>query len=441
MSKHLIARIIMLPNGAVHIALLSKETVNCSRNNLLEFLSDPHEFLIRNKREIKKSTCIVNPRHRYLESIPGLTLLKAYSDNSVVCRFPKLFDALFKNIDNDSDKPFNLKEHVLGLEFSDEKHFLMKFFYDFTNEPRSELVVDHALQIEPDEQNEIMSETFNTVFNSIVLHTVEETPEPQPLEPTIFKTLQDSNLITVAEYAALHDKKESTVSGWIYNKKVPHAVKQDNKWYLPKDFNPSDGRSGRIMPKRNTKGIEKYITPADSYTELQNRLKREEAISDKLREFIRSYEELSYYKKHRYCEVCWDGKPALIIDINPDYYCERLGLTNRQIIRERNENPVVPDRDDKKYIIHHIGQKANSPFAIIPEDDHAAGNQIFHLHAEPGNSEALHNASFEAQKRSFWNRYLDEYDKYGTFVDIERTDLCHGADKKRRANREKEISN
>ncbi len=235
MSKYLISRIVMLPNGTAHIALFSGETINCSRNNLLQLLSDPQSFRNGSNGTIKRTTAKVNPRHRSLETIPGLTLMKVYSDSTTVCRFPKLFQALLNNLDNDSDKPFNLKEFVLGLDFSDEKHFLMKFFYDFTNEPRSEIVIHNSLGIEPDEQNEIMSETFNTVFNSVAPDTEQEAPKQSSTEPTLFKPKLATDMITVKEFASEHGVKDNVVLSWIENKKMPNAVKIKGRWYLPRN--------------------------------------------------------------------------------------------------------------------------------------------------------------------------------------------------------------
>ncbi len=45
MSKHLISRVVMLPDGTAHIALSDRQTVACTPANLSELLSDPYGFI------------------------------------------------------------------------------------------------------------------------------------------------------------------------------------------------------------------------------------------------------------------------------------------------------------------------------------------------------------------------------------------------------------
>ena len=104
----------------------------------------------------------------------------------------------------------------------------------------------------------------------------------------------------------------------------------------------------------------------------------------------------------------------MIIDVNLDYYCISKDKTNREIISEGG-SPVVPNNESYVYQIHHIGQKKDSPFAIIPENIHNGKNtySFFHQGSEPDVD--LHTKEFEIEKRLFWRNYVEQFDKYGGF--------------------------
>ena len=93
------------------------------------------------------------------------------------------------------------------------------------------------------------------------------------------------------------------------------------------------------------------------------------------------------------------------------------------------KSPRVPGKDNEEYHIHHIGQKADSPFAIIPGDDHIKESKTFHTTISTGikleNEEDVHDSQFKSQKKVFWLRYLREYDKIGSYDDIGHTSLRH----------------
>ena len=105
MSKHLISRVVMLPDGTAHIALLDRQTVACTPGNLSKLLSDPYGFIEKGQYESKTSTKKVNPEHSALEYVKGLTLLRIYSDTEIVCVFPKLFHSLFDSIVSSPSDP------------------------------------------------------------------------------------------------------------------------------------------------------------------------------------------------------------------------------------------------------------------------------------------------------------------------------------------------
>ena len=89
---------------------------------------------------------------------------------------------------------------------------------------------------------------------------------------------------------------------------------------------------------------------------------------------------MQYYLDKSYHEVCWDGQPALIIDVNPDYVTKN-GEKNRDRML-RGEPPHIPDPtwEDRVYDVHHIGQHPTSPFAIIPSMHHNSADYSIYFH-------------------------------------------------------------
>ena len=429
MTKQLISRVIMLPDGSAHIALQDKNTIQCTSASLSEILSNPHAFIEEGQYKYSASTKLINSKGYSLNHIQGLTLLKIYSDAEIVCVFPKLFQALFASLNNDPVQPLDLKDIATDMALSDEKHFLMKFFFEFTNEPRSQLSVQRKLGVSIDVQNEIMMETFNTIFSSVA---PEEITEPQPTTEndniSLFSSSETADcFVSLSEYARMHTVSPSTVYTWYQNGKLRGAIMVDNKIRVNKNCpRPEDSRKGRSMPKRCEQGLQKYLTNGNSYEALQKYIFENEILSPKIAPFINSIEELRYYIKHNYREVFWNGRGALIIDIKPDYVCKSLNMSNRELIKA-GKTPRVPGNEDVEYNVHHIGERSDSPFAIIPTSDHISHYKIFH----PVKSEGIDRSNFAIQKIAFWQKYLIEYDKTGVFRDIPSTSLRRKRDGKR----------
>lgn len=128
-------------------------------------------------------------------------------------------------------------------------------------------------------------------------------------------------------------------------------------------------------------------------------------------EYIHTFKELDYYTEHNYHEVRWNGRPALIIDVNPDYRCTRDQKTNRERMLA-GEAAVVPSRnkEEYKYHIHHVGQTVNSPYVIIPEYDHNSEDLSSVLHPRTP-IEDLHDSKFNSERKQFWRTYIAEYDR------------------------------
>lgn len=440
MGKHLISRVIMHPDGTVHIALLDKQTLAGTPKSLSELLSNPHKYIDTQQFDSKSTTKKVNPEHYALENIKGLTLLKIYSDEEITCIFPKLFQSLFSTIHTNPEEILNLKEIISTMELSDEKHFLMQFFLNFTNEFCSDVSVQRRLGVAFEIQSEIMLETFNTMFLKVSKESKKEIPvypsednEKELLpETSLFPVASDispyleEDLVTVQEFADIHNVQVPTVRSWLKDHKLLGVRKTGKRILIHKNApRPADGRFGRSMPKRSESGINKYLSKQQNgeneWDAVQSYIKEYDIVSPELREFIRTKNELNYYMKNHYLEVVFNGKIALIIDIEPDRPHEISKMTNRELIKA-GKSPKVHGKESFEYVIHHIGQKKNSPFAIVPGDVHVSQYNIFHSSIgkdrQKGVPNDLHDNNFEIQKRIFWNTYLTEYDKTGRFADI-----------------------
>lgn len=82
--------------------------------------------------------------------------------------------------------------------------------------------------------------------------------------------------------------------------------------------------------------------------------------------------------------------------------CDSFGRTNAQ----RVLNGLAPlDATGTPFELHHIGQKADSPLAILSWAEHHAGGNFSVLHyAEEGKNVA--DAVWAAQKKEVWAAFL-----------------------------------
>ena len=185
-----------------------------------------------------------------------------------------------------------------------------------------------------------------------------------------------------------------------------------------------DRRKGRKMSSRSDMGMAPYMSDPKkeeyTYEELQRYIADNEGVSAHVRKFIKTFDEIKYYRTRSYKEVQVNEIDALILDINPEYYCKRLGKTNRELIAD-GDAPIVADDDVNRsdndtwfevWEVHHIGQREDSPFAIIPTTDHRIKlSKTFHV--DPTVDQNLHGPNFDKQKKIFWKGYMELYDTYG----------------------------
>ena len=91
-----------------------------------------------------------------------------------------------------------------------------------------------------------------------------------------------------------------------------------------------------------------------------------------------------------------NNREALVQKI--DWYLkDEEGRTNIERVRN-NLSPI--DATGKSYELHHIGQKDDSPLAVLTSDEHHKNFSTLHLNT--GQEESLINRkNFEKEKRKF----------------------------------------
>lgn len=98
-----------------------------------------------------------------------------------------------------------------------------------------------------------------------------------------------------------------------------------------------------------------------------------------------------------------NGRTALVRQIDLNYVDEVTGKTNIQLM-EDGYAPIAPDGN--KYELHHIGQKKDSPLAILTREEHRGkGNDsIWHI-LKDGFDNPSSQPEWADIKKQFWKDY------------------------------------
>ena len=76
--------------------------------------------------------------------------------------------------------------------------------------------------------------------------------------------------------------------------------------------------------------------------------------------------------------------------------------------------PAIDPKTGKAYELHHIGQKVDSPLAILTKKEHTENYKILHDTNIP-DGEGVHSqlsvAEWNAQKRKFWKAMGELFEK------------------------------
>lgn len=124
-------------------------------------------------------------------------------------------------------------------------------------------------------------------------------------------------------------------------------------------------------------------------------------------EFIKSFHSKAEYQVYKNAGLKLEkvnGAWALTQDIDWNYVDDVSKLTNAQ----RVENGLAPlDPAGTPYELHHIGQKSDSPLAILTNRQHHGNNSILHTNTGQTVSEVTHGSAWQRQVDLFWDTFYD----------------------------------
>lgn len=424
-----LCRVILRSDGSVHIAFRDIRSIQATPANLIELFSDPIEFIEVISKTYKETTFEINRKRVSLEEVLGLSLAVVNSDKQIVCDFPELFQSLFSTAMDEKGRttPLDMKSFELETMLSDEKSFLLRYYLEFTSTFRAMPTIKKNIKLRNEVQLSIMREILNTFFD-------EELPTPSPVVTVNEKIQQaeseqllqstssshEENMVSVVDYALILGTSVQTIYKYVRKGRIRSADKDEHgQIKIDRNDRPInwDMRKGR--KRKATDAPKHYKRPSvGSAADVEEHILQKKLFTAAVASYIHTFGEMDYYVKHSYHEVVWNGRPALIIDVNPEYISSATGICNRDLMKA-GKAPVVPHREKEEFVfhIHHVGQRSSSPFAIIPEYDHNGKGLSAVFHQGTPNTE-LHGAEFEAMKMLFWKKYIDEYDKVKEFGKI-----------------------
>ena len=94
-----------------------------------------------------------------------------------------------------------------------------------------------------------------------------------------------------------------------------------------------------------------------------------------------------------------NNKTALIREIDLNYVDDATGSTNLQLMQRRN---APFDANGNKYELHHIGQKDDSPLAILTREEH--DNTFLHTLTENFDNPSS-KSKWSKTRSEFWTSY------------------------------------
>ena len=143
-------------------------------------------------------------------------------------------------------------------------------------------------------------------------------------------------------------------------------------------------------------------------------IQRETKYSLKLIKNMHSVEEARVYEKPGLVENVINGKPALVRSIDLSYETELSGKMVTNLERMKRGFPAIDPETGKAYELHHIGQKVDSPLAILTKKEHTENYKILHDTNIP-DGEGVHSqlsvTEWNAQKRKFWKAMGELFEK------------------------------
>ena len=106
-------------------------------------------------------------------------------------------------------------------------------------------------------------------------------------------------------------------------------------------------------------------------------IKMSSSFTDDIIKKMHSIDEFQVYQDAKLIPYNINGRTLLIPkDMDWNFVDPATGLTNRQLIHD-GLNPV--DQAGLKYEWHHIGQKTNSPLALLTQEQHRSNSSVLHV--------------------------------------------------------------
>lgn len=122
-------------------------------------------------------------------------------------------------------------------------------------------------------------------------------------------------------------------------------------------------------------------------------------------EFIKNFHSVDEYNVLKNANTTLtkvNGKYALIQEIDWNF-TDELGRTNAERVKE-NLSPI--DSMGKSYELHHVGQKQDSPLAVLTSNQHKKNYKV--LHENTGSSPSkIDRKLFDKQKNEFWSALFE----------------------------------
>lgn len=422
-TEETLARVILRPTGKVYIALRDAQAIYATPENIMLFFSDPMHFL-DNASAYEDVGIEINRNRVVLDEVLGLTLASVTSDKRIICDFPELFHYILM-AEEDRTQPLDMSSFRFETFLSDEKSYLLRYYLDFMNNIPPSLTIERNIKLRNEVQNEIIREILNSFFD-------DNLPTPKAKKDVfeqiasaesalMYAAEEKSVMVTATEYAKKIGCSVETVRKYARAKRLKSAIKTPEGHFLIDindkviEWDLKKNRKRKNKPSSSGKYAKRKI--GASAAEVEAHILQKGIFTKAIAPYIHTFEEMTYYVEKSYHEVCWDGQPALIVDVNPDYKAKNGEKNRDRMIK--GDPPHIPDslKDESVYDIHHIGQNSSSPFAIIPSYEHNGKLSSF-LHAGKPNKD-LHGPEFDAQKSMFWKNYIKAYDAAGEYKRIE----------------------
>lgn len=111
---------------------------------------------------------------------------------------------------------------------------------------------------------------------------------------------------------------------------------------------------------------------------------------------MHSMEEYEVYKNAGVKSITVNGESMLIRkDLDITSVVDDMGRTN---LERMQEGLAALDKDGHAYELHHIGQRTDSPLAILTRKEH--DNNVLHWNTNTDNPSS--QSGWSSQKRKFW---------------------------------------